>query len=159
MDDKQVIVSDSNGDEVLHDVFIEPKAGYSIFYKKSCPYGSPGDYTHYYGEEKSANINLGKDLTELSGVAFQAFMLTYFGVVGDVAANIFDQFYNILLETEPTTSALSYKADMYSHKNYKSGYVPSQFTFIWKYNLKLYSKTNYKGSVTTENVYKCKMTV
>lgn len=159
LDNKQVIVTDSEGNEILHNMFAEPKVGYSIYYKKTCPYGSSGDYTHYYGQEKSANISLGKDITALSVVAFRAFMLTYLGVAGEVASNILEQFYNILITTEPTTSALSYKADMYSHKNYKSGYIPSQFTFIWKYNLKLYPKTNFSGSATTKNVYKCKMTV
>ena len=159
LDGHQVIVTDSTGNEVLHELFAEPRSGYSIYYQRTCPSGSGSDYTHYYGQEKSANINLGKDITDLSVVAFRSFMLTYLGVAGQLASDILDQFYSILLTTEPTTSALSYKADMYSHQSYQSGYIPSIFTFVWKYNLKLYSKTNYTGAVKTENVYKCKLTV
>ena len=93
LDNKQVIVTDSEGNEILHNMFAEPKVGYSIYYKKTCPYGSSGDYTHYYGQEKSANISLGKDITALSVVAFRAFMLTYLGVAGEagVCARAGDQ--------------------------------------------------------------------
>ena len=34
LDNKQVIVTDSEGNEILHNMFAEPKVGYSIYYKK-----------------------------------------------------------------------------------------------------------------------------
>ena len=159
---KDVTTFDENGKPEKAKLFdIQPKAGFSTYYSNKCPYGSASDYTHKYGTEQNANMALSDRLGDLIVETFISFLCGKFVVGGPVAEELFKAVYYELKKTNPQTTALSYKATLWSHKNYSSGYVPSLFTFVWKYKVTLYPKANFGDAANAEvrNNYKCKMTV
>ncbi len=161
---KEVIITDDTGASIPNKMFdetlaVSPKAGYTIYYTNSCPYGTAKEYTYNYGTEKKANMKLSNKLGDLTVKLFISFLCGQFNVGGTVAETIFENIYYELKKTEPQTDALSYKAQIWTHKDYKSGYIPSLFTFVYKYKISLYPKINYAGTPEIVNTYKCKMTV
>ena len=161
---KEIKVTDNAGNRVPISLFsdeitVEPKAGFSTYFTSRCPYGSAGDYTNKYDTEQDGNIALTNRLKDIATNTFISILCSFFGVVKNQSEAVMKGIYEWLKTTDPQTDALSYKATVWTHKSYKSGYIPSLFTFVYKWNLKLYSKENYNGSVKSQVVYKCKLTV
>ena len=161
---EEIKVTDSAGNRVPISLFsdevtVEPKAGFSTYFTSRCPYGSAGDYTHRYGTEKDGNIALTNQLKDIATNTFISIMCSFFGVMKNLSESVMKGIYDWLKTTDPQTDALSYSATVWTHKSYTSGYIPSLFTFVYKWSLKLYSKENYKGNVKYQVVYKCKLTV
>ena len=138
---------------------VEPRAGYSIYYVKSCPYGSASDYTNAYSSEKIANIALSTTISKMSEKTFIATVSRKLGMSGSVVESALGDVYSALKKSNPQTKNISYSASVMTHKSYKSGYIPSQFTYVYKYNMKFYSKANYSGTEKAVTLYKCKLTV
>ena len=138
---------------------VEPRAGYSIYYVKSCPYGSASDYTNAYSSEKIANIALSTTISKMTTETFISTVRSKLGISGSAVESVLSDVYSALKKSNPQTKNISYSANVMTHKNYKSGYIPSQFTYVYKYNMKFYPKANYSGTAKAVTLYKCKLTV
>ena len=138
---------------------IEPKAGYSTYYVKSCPYGSASDYTNAYSSEEIANIALSTTISKMTAETFIAAVRSKLGMSGSAVESVLGDVYSALKKSNPQTKNISYSANVMTHKSYKSGYIPSQFTYVYKYNMKFYSQANYSGTAKSVTLYKCKLTV
>ena len=161
-----VLVTDENDNEAEGCFFkmsgtpeISPKAGFSTYYKNTCPYGKASDYTHKARPESNKNIKLTTEIGDFLVELFINLMCAQMQVGGEVATHLFTEFYYMLKETEPHTTAVSYSAELWTHKDYVSGYIPSLFTFVHKMKIKLYPKANFKGTPDIVNTYRCKLTV
>ena len=161
---KEIKVTDSAGNRVPISLFsdevtVEPKAGFSTYFTSRCPYGSAGDYTNKYDTASDGDIQLTKKIKDYGTKEFISFICAFFGAASTLSEKVMNVLYDWLKTTDPQTDALSYSATIWTHKSYKSGYIPSLFTFVYKWNLKLYSKEDFNGSVKSQVVYKCKLTV
>lgn len=136
------------------------RAGATIYWKDKVDYGTASDYSHFLKNENIADIELNKTISKIGLSALLSIMGIAMG--GGVAGGLFasgagNEIYNYFLSKDPNTTALSCKSKVYTHKNYTSGYIPSIFTFIYKYKTTFYSKANYGGSSTAKTVYKYNM--
>lgn len=140
---------------------ISPRAGATIYWRDDVRYGKAADYSHYYNSENIKDINLKKTLESITLSALLgiigAVMGAHLGPVGSYlvsfAFSAGSALFQYLLQADPYTTHLSCKSKIYTHKNYKSGYIPSLFTYIWKYNTTFYSKANYGGSTKYATSY------
>ena len=116
---------------------------------------------HYYSTLNIKDIPLKQAISDitLSGflTIFGGYLAGLAGAAISFAASSGTTLYNYFQTRDSSTRALSVKGKFYTHKNYTSGYVPSLFTFIWKYDFTAYSQRNYGGVQTPGIAYKCNM--
>ena len=133
---------------------ISPRAGATIYWRDDVRYGKAADYSNFLKNDNIKDINLKKTLSNIALSALLTIMGTAMaGLLGAAitfAAGAGAEVYNYLMARDSNTSHLSCKSKVYTHKNYKSGYIPSLFTFIYKYKTVYYSKTQYGGTKTPE---------
>lgn len=133
---------------------ISPRAGATIYWQDDVRYGKAADYSNFLKNDNIKDINLKKSLSNIALSALLTIMGTAMsGIIGAAitfAAGAGAEIYNYLKARDANTSHLSCKSKVYTHKNYKSGYIPSLFTFIYKYKTTYYSKTQYGGTKTPE---------
>lgn len=158
LDGKEVCAYDDAGNKIPHKLF-EPRVGYSTYYQDRCPYGSEGDYTARKPDEKNSNIALTQEVQDLATNVFISILCSFFGAGGDLAEQIMGAFYEFLKTTEPHTTSLSYTAIVKAHKNYSGGYIAPIFTYVYKYEITLFSGKNYTGYTKYRKTFKCKLTV
>ena len=140
---------------------IMPMAGASIYWRDNVNYGKESDYNHYYSTLNIKDIPLKQAISDitLSGflTIFGGYLAGLAGAAISFAASSGTTLYNYFQTRDSSTRALSVKGKFYTPKNYTSGYVPSLFTFIWKYDFTAYSQRNYGGVQTPGIAYKCNM--
>lgn len=162
------IVLDGELVEITREAVVEPTsddivtyAGATIYWKDTPGYGKNSDYSNFLKNENVKDINLKKTIESIA----TATLLTILGMaMGGAAGGIISfagsatqTVYDYFVKKSPTTTHLSCKSKVYTHKNYKSGYIPSQFTFIYKYKSTFYSEKNYGGSTTKVQAFKHNM--
>ena len=165
------IILDGNLVEITYDVdmkssfdtpVISPKAGATIYWRDKVPYGSASDYSHFLKNENVADIALKKTISKIGFAA----LLSILGgaVAGSLTAAVSsfapaagELIYDYFLDNAGTTSNLSCKSKVYTHKNYTSGYIGYISSFVYKYNTTFYSKKNYAGVSKTCTAYKVNM--
>lgn len=134
-----------------------PLAGATIYFRDSVRYGTASDYSNFFKNENIANIKLNQKLSNLGYSALIAVMLAAMSGQTWEAASFGLSLYTFLNDNAPSTTYLSYKAKVYTHKNYHSGYIPSLFTFIYKYSVTYFTYLNYGGSSYSGTIYKYNM--
>ena len=137
---------------------ISPRAGATIYYKDAPEYGLKSDYTHFLKNQNVADIKLNEKISSMACSAFISIIVfyvsssVYAAAVAGAITELSDV-YNDFIHADPDTTGLSCKAKVYTHKNYTSGYIPSIFTFIYKYSCTFYSKTIYQGTTSSTTIY------
>lgn len=158
------ITSESTIPEVM------PRAGATIYWKDKVSYGSSSDYSNYLKNENISDINLNKMLGD---IALSALITVLGGAIGyavggavgagvggivSFATDAGTKIYSYLKARDSQSTHLSCKSIIYTHKNYKSGYIPSLFTYIYKFKTTCYSKAGYGGEKSPEvEAYKYNM--
>ncbi|MCG4733559.1 hypothetical protein L0M92_08030 [Casaltella massiliensis] len=64
---------------------------------------------------------------------------------------------DFLTDVNPTSTAVSYSIQVYTHKNYTSGFIGPIITRVWKYSYKYYATANLTGPYTEDYEFKCQM--
>ena len=64
---------------------------------------------------------------------------------------------DFLTDVNPTSTAVSYSTQVYTHKNYTSGFIGPIITRVWKYSYKYYATANLTGPYTEDYEFKCQM--
>lgn len=132
------------------------------WFQTSCPYGSASDYT-YKQTSLCYNENEVKFNVALQKLTFSAFkgslVKSVVGSLGITGAKRFasETVLKQLVKYNPESKAVSYSIDLYTHKNYTSGFISPIITRVWKYNYKYYATANLTGSYATEYEFKCQM--
>lgn len=158
LDGKKIVIEKEASD----DSGVKPLAGASIYIKDTVSYGTEGSYGHFLKNENISNIELNK---LLSGIALSALLAIMGAAMTGISAYVIPfaagagaAIYDYLMRQNPNTTALSCKSKVYTHNSYPSGYIPSLFTFIYKYKVTYYPKANYGGKAADpEIVYKYNM--
>lgn len=131
---------------------IMPLAGATIYWKdvSKLSYGTKADYSHFLKNYNVKDIKLQKAISSLSLSALLIIMGgAMSGLAGaaiSFAADAGRTFYSYIQDKDPKTQVLSCKSKVYTHKNYHSGYIPSLFTYIYRYDVTCYSRAGYLGS-------------
>lgn len=145
---------------------ISPKAGATIYWRDKVPYGSASDYSHFLKNENVADIALKKQISDTAFSTLLSILSKAIGFAtggfGGVIVGVFAQkagqaVYDYFKKNAASTTALSCKSKVYTHKNYTSGYIGYISSFVYKYNTTFYSKKNYAGVSKTCTAYKVNM--
>ncbi len=159
-DIRNVVVYFKDGKMVVDDRLVFENAGTTVkpkvstsWWADSCPYGRPVDYSISAGHRSVEDVDLGTSVDRLAAIVFYGIMSKALGVAGAIYTGI----YEFLLETAPDTAGLSYKADLFYHKNQRSaGYIPAMDMYVTKYNITWYAEENFDGRTLYETWYLCK---
>lgn len=118
---------------------------------EDCPRGKPSDYTDHYATEQNSNIALSKKLSfyTASGLSILLAGLSGSVYLASVSFFIASELIYGFGDADPDTMGLSYKADIYSHKDGPYyGNIYRKFYTTW------YSKTSYRGMTTRTVTYR-----
>ncbi|MFA7533079.1 MAG: hypothetical protein WCY46_02005 [Tissierellaceae bacterium] len=132
---------------IVHD--IQPMS--TSYNTEDCPRGKPSDYTDYYTTEKNSNIALSKKLSFYTASGLSILLAGLSGTVylASVSYFIASELIYGFGDADPDSLGLSYKADIYSHKD-----GPYYGTIYRKFDTTWYSRTSYRGSTTRTVTYR-----
>lgn len=140
---------------------VMPRAGATIYWKDSVTYGTAADYNVFKKNENVSNIALTQQIYKIAlSVLVEIMGAAMSGLEGELvsfALGASDDIYQYFIDKDPYSKYMSCKSKVYTHKNYSSGYIPSLFTFIYKYDSTFYSKASYAGAQKNVKVYKYNM--
>lgn len=129
------------------------RIGSSVYFKGNPDYGSGSSYSKYYSNENIADIDLRRAVSSFAtGVLVWIMSKAMGGVPGD-ALGFLSTALSFISSSDPYSTALSCKSSIYVHKT-QGAYIASKFTFIYRYNTMLYSRTNYRGTSRYVVIYK-----
>lgn len=147
LDGKPVLVDRGSGFQPLRVQTSLRSAGSSVYYTSYCPYGSASNYSYFKRNENVASVAFNQKANEIATVIFCN--IIGLALNGGWAAiySFLSGWFNVILTENPTTQYASYKASVYTHSSYHSGYIPSLFTFVEKYNFTGYTLKNYGAQI------------
>ena len=131
---------------------VKPRVS-SNWWTQTCPYGKPVDYSVSAGHKENKNIPLGNKIEKITVTAFIKICIP---VIGKAVSKVYENLYGYLKGANPGATAFSYKADLYYHKNQRSGgYIPAANMYVTRYNYTWYPKINFGGTNRYETWYDC----
>lgn len=140
---------------------ITPYATETWFQKKS-PYGSASDYNYLLTtlNYNKTEVKFNKAIRYLTVSAFTSAMASSIAAwagIGPIGEFAIGEVLSALVDIDGDVSAVSYKARVYTHKNYTSGYIAPIIMRVWKYQYQYYASPNLTGPYTTNYEFKCQI--
>ena len=133
---------------------VSPAAVYQyVLWSDSPHYGTASSYKYYLETEQLGNIPLTDAIMKLTLTAVVVIICTACGFLEvDVIVDMVDLIYDTFLRVAPTTTALSYKAAVYT-RSQGTPYINDVIGNCFKKNFTWYSQINYRGSTVKETLY------
>ncbi len=129
------------------------RIGSSVYFKGNPDYGSGSSYSKYYSNENIADVQLRRNVSSFATAVLVWIMSEAMGGVPGKALGLLSAALSFISSSDPYSTALSCKSQIYVHKT-QGAYIASKFTFIYRYNTMLYSRTNYGGTSQYVVIYK-----
>lgn len=129
------------------------RIGSSVYFKGNPDYGSGSSYSKYYSNENIADVQLRRNVSSFATAVLVWIMSKAMGGVPGEALGLLSTALSFISSSDPYSTALSCKSNIYVHKT-QGAYIASKFTFIYRYNTTLYSRTNYGGTSRYVVIYK-----
>lgn len=134
------------------------------WFQKTCPYGNPSDYSHrltsYDYSVAAVHFNMMlKDLTTYTFCAVMASSIASWTAIAAINGTEFATgfIFNELVNINAYSTAVSYTARVYTHRNYTSGFITPIITRVWKYKYTYHAEANYNGNSSSNEEYKCQI--
>lgn len=158
---KVEIVYENNSAYEEEPASVMPRAGATIYWKDKVSYGTAADYSNYLKAENISSIALKQEIYKVALAALIEILgKAMSGITGEIVSFALDaseDIYQYFMDQDPYSKYMSCKSKVYTHKNYSSGYIPTLFTFIYKYKATFYSGQNYSGTSKQVQVFKYNM--
>lgn len=162
IDGNKVVFSHIQDDVVFENANTIVPFATETWFQDRPPYGSASDYTYKQTSlcYNKTEVRFNTAIQKLTFSAFRSNLIK--SVVSSLGISKAKKFASEtvlkqLVKYNPESKSVSYKIDLYTHKDYTSGFIGPIITRAWKYQYKYYATPNLTDSYASDYEFKCQM--